>query len=157
MGWPRPLISGSCYGLMCAVMALIGDLTVSLLKRSAGLKDTGSILPGSATPDLNPHVSNSWGPLAYNHDRFVHARLPCAHPRPQLSSHAGTAAYSIVSTRTCSCLRLHTSTSAGCCPSSPLRGLDCFAGERCDGLHSDTLRYSCRPNPAACAHNIQHL
>ena len=31
---------------MCAVMALIGDLTVSLLKRSAGVKDTGKLLPG---------------------------------------------------------------------------------------------------------------
>ena len=31
---------------MCAVMALIGDLTVSLLKRSANVKDTGDLLPG---------------------------------------------------------------------------------------------------------------
>mmetsp|Transcript_165084 Transcript_165084/g.292307 ORF Transcript_165084/g.292307 Transcript_165084/m.292307 type:complete len:464 (+) Transcript_165084:102-1493(+) len=46
MGWPRPLISGAFYGLMVAVMALIGDLTVSMLKRSAGFKDTGSLLPG---------------------------------------------------------------------------------------------------------------
>jgi len=46
MGWPRPLLSGAAYGLMCAVMALIGDLTVSLLKRSAGVKDTGKLLPG---------------------------------------------------------------------------------------------------------------
>ena len=46
MRWPRPLLSGAAYGLMCAVMALIGDLTVSLLKRSAGVKDTGSLLPG---------------------------------------------------------------------------------------------------------------
>ena len=38
MGWPRPLLSGSLYGLVAAVMALIGDLTVSLLKRSAGFK-----------------------------------------------------------------------------------------------------------------------
>lgn len=36
------------YGLLCAVMALIGDLTVSLLKRSAQIKDTGSLLPGAS-------------------------------------------------------------------------------------------------------------
>jgi len=46
MGWPLPLFTGGFYGLMCAVMALIGDLTVSLLKRSAQVKDTGSLLPG---------------------------------------------------------------------------------------------------------------
>jgi len=46
MRWPVPLLSGSAYGLGCAVMALIGDLTVSLLKRSAGVKDTGHLLPG---------------------------------------------------------------------------------------------------------------
>jgi phosphatidate cytidylyltransferase len=40
MGWPRPWLTGAGYGLLCAVMALIGDLTVSLLKRSAGFKDT---------------------------------------------------------------------------------------------------------------------
>jgi|TARA_B100000524_G_scaffold322903_2_gene204532 phosphatidate cytidylyltransferase len=46
MGWPLPAVSGPSYGLICAVMALIGDLTVSLLKRSAGVKDTGALLPG---------------------------------------------------------------------------------------------------------------
>jgi len=46
MGWPLAALSGPCYGLMCAVMALIGDLTVSILKRSADVKDTGSFLPG---------------------------------------------------------------------------------------------------------------
>lgn len=38
MSWPKPLLTGPFYGLTCAVMALIGDLTVSLLKRSAGVK-----------------------------------------------------------------------------------------------------------------------
>ncbi len=46
MRWPLPALSGAAYGLMAAVMALIGDLTVSLLKRSAGVKDTGRLLPG---------------------------------------------------------------------------------------------------------------
>uniref|UniRef100_A0A7S0ISI3 Phosphatidate cytidylyltransferase n=1 Tax=Calcidiscus leptoporus TaxID=127549 RepID=A0A7S0ISI3_9EUKA len=46
MRWPLPVLSGAVYGLGCAVMALIGDLTVSLLKRSAGVKDTGQLLPG---------------------------------------------------------------------------------------------------------------
>ena len=46
MRWPRPWLAGSCYGLMIAMMALVGDLTVSLLKRSAGVKDTGTLLPG---------------------------------------------------------------------------------------------------------------
>ena len=46
MGWPRPVLTGGAYGAMAALMALIGDLTVSLLKRSAGVKDTGSLLPG---------------------------------------------------------------------------------------------------------------
>ena len=46
MRWPSPVLLGAAYGLMCSVMALIGDLTVSLLKRSAGVKDTGSLLPG---------------------------------------------------------------------------------------------------------------
>jgi phosphatidate cytidylyltransferase len=48
MGWPLAPFSGLFYGLMCAVMALIGDLTVSILKRSADVKDTGSLLPGAA-------------------------------------------------------------------------------------------------------------
>ena len=46
MRWPWAAASGALYGLTCAVMALIGDLTVSLLKRSAGVKDTGRLLPG---------------------------------------------------------------------------------------------------------------
>ena len=45
MRWPRPLLSGGLYGLIAAVMALIGDLTVSLLKRSAGMKVCSRAVP----------------------------------------------------------------------------------------------------------------
>lgn len=34
------------YGFVLAVAAVFGDLTVSLFKRSAGVKDTGHLLPG---------------------------------------------------------------------------------------------------------------
>ena len=50
MHWPLPLLTGALYGGMCAVMGLIGDLTVSLLKRSANVKDTGDLLPGLLAP-----------------------------------------------------------------------------------------------------------
>jgi len=33
MKWPFPLASGAVYGLTLALMGLVGDLTVSLLKR----------------------------------------------------------------------------------------------------------------------------
>mmetsp|Transcript_19492 Transcript_19492/g.62117 ORF Transcript_19492/g.62117 Transcript_19492/m.62117 type:complete len:430 (+) Transcript_19492:30-1319(+) len=46
LGWPYPLATGGLYGIGCALMGLAGDLTVSLLKRSARVKDTGSIMPG---------------------------------------------------------------------------------------------------------------
>lgn len=46
MRWPIPLVSGALYGIGCALMGLVGDLTVSLLKRAARVKDTGTIMPG---------------------------------------------------------------------------------------------------------------
>lgn len=33
-------------GVVCAVMAMLGDLTASLIKRQCGIKDFGSIMPG---------------------------------------------------------------------------------------------------------------
>jgi CDP-diglyceride synthetase len=46
MKWPAPIIMGGLYGILMSLISLVGDLTISLIKRDVGTKDTGSILPG---------------------------------------------------------------------------------------------------------------
>lgn len=46
MKWPAPIIMGGLYGILMSLISLVGDLTISLIKRDVGVKDTGSILPG---------------------------------------------------------------------------------------------------------------
>jgi phosphatidate cytidylyltransferase len=46
MQWPLWPLTGSIYGIMLSFIALVGDLTASMMKRDAKMKDTGSILPG---------------------------------------------------------------------------------------------------------------
>mmetsp|Transcript_12473 Transcript_12473/g.22620 ORF Transcript_12473/g.22620 Transcript_12473/m.22620 type:complete len:524 (-) Transcript_12473:75-1646(-) len=45
MKWPRWYLTGAVHGVMLAMLGLIGDLTASMLKRDAGLKDFGDLLP----------------------------------------------------------------------------------------------------------------
>lgn len=43
--WPHFVVTGAIHGTILGLLGLIGDLTASMLKRDAGLKDFGDLLP----------------------------------------------------------------------------------------------------------------
>ena len=45
--WPRlPIGTAVWVGVMLAIVGMVGDLSESAVKRAAGVKDSGSIIPG---------------------------------------------------------------------------------------------------------------
>jgi phosphatidate cytidylyltransferase len=46
LGWRMGWLLGGVLGIVVALFALVGDLTESMMKRDAGLKDSGDAIPG---------------------------------------------------------------------------------------------------------------
>ena len=44
--WRNPFLIGTIYGILISLMALVGDLIESMMKRDAKIKDSGTFLPG---------------------------------------------------------------------------------------------------------------
>jgi CDP-diglyceride synthetase len=76
--WPFWFLTGPLHGVLLALLGLVGDLTASLLKRDAGLKDFGDLIPehGGIIDRVDSYVSQVyvWPQLSQPQHRLTSLR-----------------------------------------------------------------------------------
>ncbi|PKA56040.1 phosphatidate cytidylyltransferase [Apostasia shenzhenica] len=69
--WPSSVLSGAAFGILNFISSLFGDLLESMIKRDAGVKDSGSLIPGHGgiLDRLDSYVFT--GALCYSFVKFA--------------------------------------------------------------------------------------
>jgi phosphatidate cytidylyltransferase len=74
--WPLWPLTGAALGLMVGISSLLGDLTESLMKRDAGVKDSGALIPGHGGMLDRTDSYVFTGALVYFYVTLLLPRLP---------------------------------------------------------------------------------